>query len=41
MARVGLFVLLYINKNNSNQDSVANLGYVYAHVFWQSLYILR
>lgn len=33
MAHVGLFVLLYINKNNSNQDSRARLGCVYAHVF--------
>lgn len=41
MARVGLFVLLYIKKNNSNQDSIANLECFYAHVFWQSLYILR
>lgn len=32
MAHVGLFVLLYINYN-SNQDSRARLGCVYAHVF--------
>lgn len=39
MAHVGLFVLLYINKNNSNQDSIANLECVYAHIFLiKSLY---